>query len=264
MIESATSQVVVGTLNSSSHLGSIVSESINLTVYGVGCCVQLAVAANQLSIGYQTSVTSTYTLSTFTTSVTYLTTDTGGTTFQLLDTDSFASDELPRVVASTTNLSVTTSYALQSELEVARTGPFMSSRQRIFLRQRDLTDEEKARREARREEYERQRREDEAKRKVADSKADVLLRKVLTAKQRAELDEFGHFYVWGRDGSKYRISRGRFFNVEKVCAETGKFEESYCIHPSTFVPVSDVMLAQKLFLEGHIERFLQTANVRDR
>lgn len=127
---------------------------------------------------------------------------------------------------------------------------------------RPLTPEEEERQARVRVEQERRYQEEQKFREIANGKAEVLLRKVLVPAQRAELEEHGYFHVWGKDGHKYRITRGWSHNVHRVCPETGKLKESFCIHPSIQTPVQDNMLAQKLLLEGDPERFFKTAYSR--
>lgn len=128
---------------------------------------------------------------------------------------------------------------------------------------RELTDEEKAEEAVRQAEYRRHMEEERLARKLADEKAEVLLRRFLNPKQRAELDEFGYFHVWARDGFKYRITRNYGHNVARVDPETDKLLKRFCVVPKVSIPSPDRLLAHKLLLESDVERFIKIANVAD-
>jgi hypothetical protein len=100
----------------------------------------------------------------------------------------------------------------------------------------------------------------------AEAKAEKLLRSCLSAEQIEQLETRNCFYVEVReaDGKKqrYRIDRGFQGNVKQV-DEKGSIIRSFCIHPDG-VPIPDVMLAQKLWLEASEEtraEFWETANI---
>lgn len=100
----------------------------------------------------------------------------------------------------------------------------------------------------------------------AEKRAEDLLRDCLSAEQIDQLKSRNFFYVEveGRHGRKerYRIDRGSHGNVKQV-DEKGSIIRSFCIQPSG-VPVPDVMLAQKLWLEASDEsraEFWETANI---
>jgi hypothetical protein len=117
--------------------------------------------------------------------------------------------------------------------------------------------------EARRKEEERILIEREVERQVASGKAELLLRRMLSSKQSAELDEHGHFLVTGKNGQMYRIHRGTHSNVAELCPETGAVRKTFCVVPKLRVPDQDAMLAQKLLLEVDPERFLRIAQRLD-
>lgn len=162
----------------------------------------------------------------------------------LMDTDMLTFGGPARVVATFTTNNTSTLF-------VANTF--------TVLTPRELTDEEKIAQAKIRADYEVRMRAEEELRKIATSKAELLLRRVLSKEQILELDEKGYFHVWSKDGLKYRIRRGTSHNVKRVDPLTGEEKQSYCIYPKISVPVPDIMLAQKLLLEADPETFLKTA-----
>lgn len=127
---------------------------------------------------------------------------------------------------------------------------------------RAVSAEERARWAAREAELNRVADVERAARKLADAKAEVLLRQLLTPEQQEDLDKKRCFYLHS-GGKKYRIDRGRTGNV-KLVDEQDQVVESYCIHPSVACPDADTMLAQKLLLETDIETFERVANITAR
>ncbi len=102
--------------------------------------------------------------------------------------------------------------------------------------------------------------EQEAQQKIADERAELLLRSTLSKKQLKELDRRGYFHVVV-EARRFRITRGRSHNVKEVDAK-GRILRSLCAHPIEFVPTPDTMLTQKLLLESKPEDFFKIANVR--
>lgn len=98
-------------------------------------------------------------------------------------------------------------------------------------------------------------------RKEAESKAERLLRALLTPQQLSDYENKRCFYLQVNN-ELFRIDYGSTGNVKRINPENGEILESYCIHPSfrNSVPVQDVMLAQKLLLETDPEQFKKTAN----
>jgi hypothetical protein len=71
----------------------------------------------------------------------------------------------------------------------------------------------------------------------------------LSAAQREQYRRYAYFEVVGGDtGKRYRIHRGWQMNVEEYDLEGGRVG-LLCFMPRGGVPVSDVMLAQKIALE---------------
>jgi hypothetical protein len=96
---------------------------------------------------------------------------------------------------------------------------------------------------------------------VAEKRAKRLLFKFLTREQKWTL-RAGYFDVIGQDGKTYRIKVGSCQNVWLL--EDGVETKNYCIvAKNEWIPVSDLMLAQKLFLQHNIQAFFATANVRE-
>lgn len=97
------------------------------------------------------------------------------------------------------------------------------------------------------------------------ARARKLLVENLTEEQRAEFEEKKQFHVRSRSGKLYRVTHGVAGNIYRVenVTESPKWGERrrFCIHPTDHeVPAEDVMLAQKLWLEGNEEEFLRVAN----
>ncbi|MEO8165584.1 MAG: hypothetical protein ABI619_09325 [Betaproteobacteria bacterium] len=92
---------------------------------------------------------------------------------------------------------------------------------------------------------------------VAEAKATQLLIRVLDPVQRQEYLRYGYFTVVAPGWGRFQILSRSVFNV--LSMETGL---AYCATPSTPVPLSDLMLAQKLWLENDPGRFFQVANQR--
>lgn len=102
----------------------------------------------------------------------------------------------------------------------------------------------------------------------ANARAEKLLRACLSDQQIEDLEKKNCFYVEvaGREGKKerYRIDRGSHGNVKQI-DETGSIIRSFCIQPPG-VPIPDVMLTQKLYLEASDETrndFWKTANITE-
>lgn len=93
---------------------------------------------------------------------------------------------------------------------------------------------------------------------AADARARVLLERALTPQQRRDLFARRYFYVKGRKGT-YRIREGHSGNVDALDS-SGCVTNRYCAHPLGRVPVYDVMLAQKLWIETDEEMFLKEAS----
>ena len=93
---------------------------------------------------------------------------------------------------------------------------------------------------------------DLARRDQAIQSSRELLRACLRAEQLVQFDRAGWFMVSG-GMYDYRINYGRTANVE-VIARDGRYVRRLCFYPvagaGRDLPVFDVMLAQKLMLEG--------------
>lgn len=95
-------------------------------------------------------------------------------------------------------------------------------------------------------------------RNEAEARARALLVLHLDDVQKAQLEHEGTFEVITHAGKTYRIRR----NQRVVGLDTKKKATAeYCIHPAEWVPPSDTMLIQKLWLEANEAAFLQTANM---
>lgn len=98
-------------------------------------------------------------------------------------------------------------------------------------------------------------------RKEAADRAAALLSDHLAPEQRETFEKQRHFVVHSRDGQRrYRVEYGTAGNVKLLNAE-GKAVAKFCIHPvDSRIPTEDVMLTQKLMIEGDEESFLRIAN----
>ena len=92
---------------------------------------------------------------------------------------------------------------------------------------------------------------------AAEAKARVLLERALTPQQRRDLYARRYFYVKGRRFT-YRIREGHSGNVDALDS-SGRVISRYCAHPLGRVPVYDMMLAQKLWIETDEKMFLDKA-----
>lgn len=97
------------------------------------------------------------------------------------------------------------------------------------------------------------------KQREADARAEELLRRHLTLRQRRAYRRDRAFTVRARDGTSYRIKHGWAGNVEEL-NRAGRPVARLCIHPRESVPVADNLLAQKFMLETDPEAFRKIAN----
>ncbi|HMK23517.1 MAG TPA: hypothetical protein VK466_14370 [Terriglobales bacterium] len=94
-------------------------------------------------------------------------------------------------------------------------------------------------------------------RMAAEVRARKLLLRTLSPVQREEFESRGYFSVQVPKRGKFWILPSSVFNV--LHAATGT---SYCAGPRAEVPLSDLMLAQKLLLESDPDAFFEVANRR--
>ncbi|WP_207717401.1 hypothetical protein [Caenimonas soli] len=92
---------------------------------------------------------------------------------------------------------------------------------------------------------------------AAQAKARVLLERALTPQQRRDLLAKRCFYVKGKRFN-YRIREGHSGNVDALDS-SGRVISRLCAHPLGRVPVYDMMLAQKLWIETDETMFLENA-----
>jgi hypothetical protein len=92
---------------------------------------------------------------------------------------------------------------------------------------------------------------------AAEARARVLLERALTPEQRRDLLARRYFYVKGKNFT-YRIREGQSGNVDALDSRGCVFSR-FCARPLGRVPVYDVMLAQKLWIETDENMFLKTA-----
>jgi len=92
---------------------------------------------------------------------------------------------------------------------------------------------------------------------AAEAKARRLLERALTPEQRRDLSDSRCFYVKG-ERFNYRIRQALSGNVDAL-DPSGRVVSRYCAQPLGRVPVCDVMLAQKLWIETDENMFLREA-----
>ena len=84
----------------------------------------------------------------------------------------------------------------------------------------------------------------------AEQRASTLLKEWLTPEQCTKYERRGYFEVRGsHTGKRYRIRSARQMNVDQL-DDGGRRVAVICFLPAKYVPVSDVMLAQKIVLEN--------------
>lgn len=101
------------------------------------------------------------------------------------------------------------------------------------------------------------------RRRVAERKAERLLRSFLNDEQNRTLAEHHGFEVVGSEGGHYWIGRGHVGNVYLIDSRSDGSRwrcASLCAHISDYVPDSDHHLAQMLFLEADEPGFRMLAN----
>ncbi len=100
------------------------------------------------------------------------------------------------------------------------------------------------------------------KRTRADKRAKALLYRFLSREQKWELRSQKSFTVSGGDNRVYRVTWGSCNNVKLL--ENGKPRYSLClVSANGYLPIADLLLAQKVLLEMDPDRFLRTAQVYD-
>jgi hypothetical protein len=103
----------------------------------------------------------------------------------------------------------------------------------------------------------------------AQQRARTLLLGCLDEEQRAEFEQRKQFRVKASDGYTYLITHKSHAGVWRL--DGARFLANCCLIPrdnpgwlgEDTIPVYDLMLAQKLMLEGDLEGFLKTAHVRE-
>ena len=96
-----------------------------------------------------------------------------------------------------------------------------------------------------------------ARSQASELRARRLLCRMLDGEQKRELQQHGCFTVRVQGRGMFCILPRSTFNV--LSLDTGA---AYCCNIEAFVPISDLMLAQKLLLENDPEHFFSVANRR--
>ncbi len=93
---------------------------------------------------------------------------------------------------------------------------------------------------------------------TAKNKAMSLLKSVLDDQQIKDLESNSYFFLVGSAGNRYKINASYMIgNVEEI--DDDGMVAKYCAHPMN-VPIGDVILAQKVWLETDEEGFKRVAN----
>jgi hypothetical protein len=88
------------------------------------------------------------------------------------------------------------------------------------------------------------------RRSEAQRRASALLTEWLSPAQRAQYERTRCFEVRGsHSGKRYRIRSARQMNVDEL-DDRGSRIAVWCFLPEKYVPIADVMLAQKIALEN--------------
>lgn len=123
------------------------------------------------------------------------------------------------------------------------------------------TEEQRARREERAEQWRQQQVERTEQRRIASERAMELLLEVLDAEQKAELEAEDRFHVVSSNGGLYEVRRGRQHNVFELDEQRRRRRE-FCITYPADIPDADILVSQKLMLEAHEEELHRIANIR--
>lgn len=97
-------------------------------------------------------------------------------------------------------------------------------------------------------------------RDAAEARARALLLSCLTPEQRASFERCRAFRVVSNLGNIFEIAHARTHGIHKLDMQ-GNQVEQWCTTPNGRIPICDVMLAQKLYLETDEAGLRQTANV---
>jgi hypothetical protein len=97
----------------------------------------------------------------------------------------------------------------------------------------------------------------QARSRTSEMRARRLLRRMLSEQQQRELQTHDCFTVEVRGRGRFCILPRSTFNVFHI--QTGNL---YCCNTEAFLPLSDLMLAQKLLLESDPDRFFAVANCK--
>ncbi len=100
---------------------------------------------------------------------------------------------------------------------------------------------------------------DPGERDAAWERAEDLLRTSLTPEQLSTYERHGFVEVASRlhPGRSYRIDGWR---PVAVFSSSGEFQGAICLRPRENLPAPDVIVAQKLYIEGAEEEFLASGN----
>lgn len=96
---------------------------------------------------------------------------------------------------------------------------------------------------------------------AADRRAHELMLSVLDREGRERFERHGEIIIASRRDPRHRylLRRGVSANIEVITPD-GHCSHRLCAHPPAHLPVPDIMLAQKLWLESHEDEFLRIAN----
>jgi hypothetical protein len=94
----------------------------------------------------------------------------------------------------------------------------------------------------------------------SERRALEFLKAHLSREQLKQFDREGTFdVVGGETGKVYRIGRGKQMNVH-ILGKRGEWIASLCFMPKGYLPMGDLLLAQKIALELYEDDVLRVAN----
>lgn len=101
---------------------------------------------------------------------------------------------------------------------------------------------------------------DREARSLALARSKDLLLSCLSPEQRLSFEHDESFLVTLPDHGTFRIRAGHAHNIQLLSPDDGEPDVCFCVVTTTWVPVYDQVLAQKLLLELDTDRFFQLAN----
>lgn len=123
-----------------------------------------------------------------------------------------------------------------------------------------ITDEELRQANERAARWNEQQREVTRKREQAEERASGLLREHLTPDQLFQFNRDKYLIIEGQSGIRYRLRWAVAGNIDVLRPGSDVVDHRLCVYPMEDLPVADVILGQKLFLEHREQDLLRVAN----